>query len=353
MQPFLQNKNSNDSDLQPSESQMELWANCYDSTLVDPPSSAIRRWLKNSNPGNRLKMSRLKRLSTCYSKPKPSIQRMIHQMVVLRSLRGQSDQTIQHHRRAVLEQVASWLGMPEAVQEYNDGKERHQLLQLFSSSAKKTQIKQLPRDESDWSRHLSNWIRENTLRNGQDVKHRTIYKILAVDGFEGLEAKDLKNYLWNILNLKELRREYRHHLNAVRQMYEWLDTNSKVSSLMGTDSACVVCLALLHLYTQSLENVIVDDQIEIQTQRTRLWLEGYLHRNAAYYKDVRKVNNEMLQTLGQVYLESFQGKEDDWKLVGKEHLTQLGKKRWLKKTCVEKNVETESTSNMEPLENME
>ncbi|GIY15387.1 uncharacterized protein CEXT_25971, partial [Caerostris extrusa] len=260
MQPFLQNKNSIDSDLQPSESQMELWANCCDSTLVDPPSSATRRWLKNSNPASRLKMSRLKRLLTCYSKPKSSVQRMIHQMVVLRSLRGPSDQTIQHHRRAVLEQVASWLGMPEAVREDNDGKERHQLLQLFSTSAKKTQIKQLPRDESDWSRHLSHWVRENTLRNGQDVKHRTIYKILAVDGFEGLEAKDLKNYLWNILNLSELRREYRHHLNAVRQMYEWLDTHSEVSSLMGTDSACVVCLALLHLYMQSLENVIVDDQ---------------------------------------------------------------------------------------------
>lgn len=242
---------------------------------------------------------------------------MLHRMVLERSFKTSSQQTLGQHRRAVLCQIAKWLGLPDAVKERECDVERQKLLTMLSTVAKKKHVKELLRDESDWSRMLTSWLRLNTLSNSQDVKTRDIYRILGVDGFEGLEAKHLKYYLPNVLRIREMRFEYQSHLNAVRKMYDWIDTNDCVSCLTGTDSACVVCLALLHLYGQKL--AMMDDQTMHQVERMRLYLEGFLYRNSKYYRDVHKVTNQVLKKLADVYVEAS-GK-GIWETVAREQLS--------------------------------
>ncbi|GBN65639.1 hypothetical protein AVEN_122861-1 [Araneus ventricosus] len=238
-------------------------------------------------------------------------------MVLERSLRASSQQTLGQHRRAVLCQIAKWLGLSDAVEKQDCVLERQHLLTMLLTIGKKKRMKELPRDETDWSRMLTQWLRFNTLSNGHDVKTRHIYRILGVDGFEGLEAKHLKNYLPNVLHFQEMRCEYQSHLKAVRKMYDWIDTNDNVSCLTGTDSACIVCLALLHLYGRMLD--IVDDQTIYQVERMRLYLEGFLYRNSKYYRDVHKVTNELLKKMGTVYMEAC-GK-GAWQVVAHEQLS--------------------------------
>ncbi|GFQ91198.1 ribonucleoside-diphosphate reductase subunit M2 [Trichonephila clavata] len=120
-----------------------------------------------------------------------------------------------------------------------------------------------------------------------DVKERDIYQLLAVDGFDGFEAKHLKFYLSVILDQKVVRHEYRFHIKAVRAMYRWFESQPKVSSLTGTDSGCVVFLTLLQLYMNKLQ--LMDDEVTLQVHLAKRLAEGFLHRNANYYKDVRNV----------------------------------------------------------------
>ncbi|GFQ80494.1 ribonucleoside-diphosphate reductase subunit M2 [Trichonephila clavata] len=95
-----------------------------------------------------------------------------------------------------------------------------------------------------------------------DVKERDIYRWLAVDGFDGFEAKHLKLYLSAILDQKFIRQEYRLHIKAVLAMYRWFDSQPQMSSLTGTDSGCVVFLTLLQLYVNKLE--MMEDEITLQ-----------------------------------------------------------------------------------------
>lgn len=228
--------------------------------------------------------------------------------------------------------MARWLDLPADIdygQDYRDHLIR--LLLTTTTTTKKKRLRELPHDEAECLRLLSQWLRCNTLPNGKDVAQRHMYRILAVDGFDGLEAKDLKNYVSSIWNPTGCRLEYRLHGTAVRDMYDWIDASPEVSSLTGTDSACVVFLALLELYGQHLSRVMMDDEVAHQTQRARLGVEGFLHRNASYYKDVRKVNEVMLKTLGLVYSKRF----EQWQKVGSELLTALCHKRLAEKERVE------------------
>ncbi|GFR14686.1 ribonucleoside-diphosphate reductase subunit M2 [Trichonephila clavata] len=162
---------------------------------------------------------------------------------------------------------------------------KDQLLQLLSKGIKRKNLKHIPQDESEWIHLLNVWLRQSTMDH--DVKERDIYQLLAVDGFDGFEAKHLKFYLSVILDQKVVWHEYRFHIKAVRAMYRWFESQPKVSSLTGTDSGCVVFLTLLQLYMNKLQ--LMDDEVTLQVHLAKRLAEGFLHRNANYYKDVRNV----------------------------------------------------------------
>ncbi|GFR03762.1 uncharacterized protein TNCT_320351 [Trichonephila clavata] len=142
---------------------------------------------------------------------------------------------------------------------------------------------------------------------------------LPIAGFDGFEANHLKFYLSVILDQKVVRHEYRFHIKAVRALYRWFESQPKVSSLTGTDSGCVVFLTLLQLYMNKLQ--LMDDEVTLQVHLAKRLAEGFLHRNANYYKGVRNVTEVLLQELGNIYVEEWQGK--DWTCVANEQLARL------------------------------
>lgn len=213
----------------------------------------------------------------------------------------------------VLRRVSEWLQIPDMLDLYLDEIQRNQLVSLLYKGTKHT--KQLPQDDAEWSRLLTFWIRQNR------VEDRLIYHILAVDGFDGFEPKDLKYYLPAVIDPGCIRWEYRQHGIAVRSMYQWFESHSDVSSLTGSDSGCVVFLALLQLYVEEIPPV--DEQIAMQAHRAQAWAEGYLYRNASNHQDVRKVTPDLLRELGRVY-----GNAWDWHQVAREQLASLINKKW-------------------------
>ncbi|GBN05071.1 hypothetical protein AVEN_117940-1 [Araneus ventricosus] len=180
----------------------------------------------------------------------------------------------------------------------------------------------MPQEVLEWTRLLNQWLRQHAT---EDMVDRQIYRLLAIDGFEGFEAKDLRTYLASALNSKGIREEYRQHTRAVRSMYEWIDTRPEISSLMGTDSACVVFLAFLQLYESKLNTLLADDRVAMQTHRARRSAEGFLHRNASYYKDIRKVTEDLLREL--VFKYEYVWKGQDGRRIGTELMTRLSNKK--------------------------
>lgn len=246
------------------------------------------------------------------------LQDLLHKKVAQHCLKGYKEETLEQHRWKVLCEVASWLQLSDTLHIQQNEWVLDELLTLLLKDLKPKNVKQMPREELEWSRLLSQWMR---LHASEDVVGRQIYRLLAVDGFEGFEAKDLRSYLSNILNPKDIRKEYCQHVNAVRSMYDWIELQPDVSSLMGTDSACIVFLALLQLFERKLEELFSDDHIALRAHQARRLAEGFLHRNANYYKDVRKVTEEMLRELGERYEMAWKGK--DWSQLGTELMTQL------------------------------
>lgn len=230
----------------------------------------------------------------------------------------ETQKSLQECRWHVLCQVAEWLQVPHVLDTYEDEIPRQQLLTLLLKDLKSKNMKHVPRDDTEWMHQLNLWLRFN----GTEIKDRTICRLLAVDGFEGLEPKCLKSYLKNVLNPSYLRHEYRIHLVAVRHMYEWFETRDDVSCLTGTDSGCVVFLALLQLFVRELQHVLTDDPTARQVRNAREWTENYLFRHANYYRDVRNVTGELLQELGQTYRDTWKG-QPGWKRVGQEKLQSL------------------------------
>ncbi|GFY04601.1 uncharacterized protein TNCV_4416851 [Trichonephila clavipes] len=249
------------------------------------------------------------------------LKHLLQQKVVYQCLLGGREETIEQHRWKVLQQVAEWLNIPNALSMHQDYYVKDQLLQILSKGIKRKNVKKIPQDESEWVQLLNVWLRRNTMDH--DVKERDIYRLLAVDGFDGFEAKHLKLYLSSILDQKFIRQEYRLHVKAVRAMYQWFESQPQVSSLTGTDSGCVVFLTLLQLYMNKLK--MMEDEITLQVHLAKRSAEGFLHRNANYYKDVRNVTEALLQELGNIYVQEWQGK--DWTFVANEQLTRLIKNK--------------------------
>ncbi|GFR15192.1 uncharacterized protein TNCT_731951 [Trichonephila clavata] len=249
------------------------------------------------------------------------LKRLLQQKVVYQCLVGGREETIEQHQWKVLQQVAEWLHIPNALSMHQDDCVKDQLLQLLSKGITRKNFKKIPQDESEWTHLLNVWLRRNTMDH--DVKERDIYRWLAVDGFDGFEAKHLKLYLSAILDPKFIRQEYRLHIKAVRAMYRWFESQPQVSSLTETDSGCVVFLTLLQLYVNKLE--MIEDEITLQVHLAKRSAEGFLHRNANYYKDVRKVTEALLQEFGNIYVYEWQGK--NWTHVANEQLGRLMKNK--------------------------
>lgn len=214
------------------------------------------------------------------------------------------DDTLVEASRRVVKQVSEWLRVP-----LPDDRRQYQepLMALLSAN------RDLPRQPSEWNRLLSQWLRHNTVTGRDLVKDRTVYRLLAVDGFLGFKPKDLKKYLSNVLD-EDLRRDYRRHAEGIRRMYDQMD-----SSLTGTHSACVVFLALLKGIEDRL--TIHDQNVLMHLHRIRVWTEGFLHQDAEYYETIRNVDGAMLDRLMDVYTE--QDDDDGWKRVAEEQVKLL------------------------------
>ncbi|KAF8785777.1 hypothetical protein HNY73_011282 [Argiope bruennichi] len=151
---------------------------------------------------------------------------------------------------------------------------------------------------SDAPHLLDVYVRQNCIGKEKLIKTRDVFIVLGVDGFEGLVH--LKPYL----NASYSPRIYSSlHFKAVQNMYHAIETMT-ISSLTGTDSACVVFLSLLKLFRGS----ICDNQILIIMDQFFNKVESFMHRHAQYYQDVRLVNDDVLNQLARIYIET----NPDW-----------------------------------------
>lgn len=243
------------------------------------------------------------------------LKQLLNREVTRRCLEGR--QTILQHRWEVLEQVAKWLGIADDLEDFHDGQVREELIALLSRDVKRKNVRQVPLDDVDWERLLKQWLNHHIV--DKDVMSRDIYRLLAVDGIGGYEPSDLKKYLGHMLDPKKVRRDYRFHARAVRSMYNYLDSHPVLSSLIGTDSGCVVFLALLKLFTQTFTEMMQDDDVVMHIRNAKQSAEMFLYRNASYYKDVHAVTDSILDELGDVY----KACGHDWSRVGKEQLYEV------------------------------
>ncbi|GFS47237.1 uncharacterized protein TNCV_1129851 [Trichonephila clavipes] len=70
---------------------------------------------------------------------------------------------------------------------------------------------------------------------------------------------------------------------------------------------------------------MMEDEVTLQVHLAKRSAEGFLHRNANYYKDVRNVTEALLQELGNIYVQEWQGKY--WTFVAYEQLARLINKK--------------------------
>lgn len=240
---------------------------------------------------------------------------------------GRPFETLRFHRRQLIKQIADWIGFFDeddedfSASKDENGRYRHELVSLLATASKK-QFIDVPSDSSEWTKLLNKWLKANT--SGAVLSKRAMYRILAVDGFRGFKPKHLALYLPEVL--LPLREEYKSHVRGVRNMYEFFDENEKVSSLTGTDSACVIFLALLHWYQRQMEDDLMkDDQIVFQVKQAKSWAEGYLQQNGEYYQDVKNVDENLLEKFGKIYGEEFKKNDESWKVIGRELLPNLNR----------------------------
>lgn len=228
-------------------------------------------------------------------------------MLVRRIVHGKPFETIQFHRKQLMTQVVDWIG---AFDSDRDDSFRHELIGLLAKDLKQN-LKSVPTVDSEWTKLLKKWLKTS---GGMD---RRVYRILAVDGFRGLTPKDLKLYLPNVLS--PLRREYESHVCGVRKLYDHFDTYS----LSGTDSACIVFMALIDFYALRMQNdLMLDDQVRFRVQRAKSWAQLTLEQDVDYFRDVKNVDERLLKELGEIYAKEFQDAELV-KTLGRELLTHL------------------------------
>lgn len=254
------------------------------------------------------------------------IKKLLHEKLVRRVVSGRPFETLRFHRRQLIKQLADWIGVFDEDDDSSSGKDengryRHELMTLLAATSKKYFV-DVPADNSEWTKLLNKWLKANT--SGAVLSNRAVYRILAVDGFRGFRPKHLTSYLPEVL--LPLREEYKFHVRGVRNMYDFLDKNEKVSSLTGTDSACVIFLALLHWYERRMaDDLMKDDQITFQVKRAKSWAEGYLQQNGEYYHDVKNVDENLLETFGEIYGEEFKNDDESWKVIGCELLPMVNR----------------------------
>lgn len=229
-------------------------------------------------------------------------------------IRGKPFETLEYHRRQLVRELGEKMGVPS--EEGND-RFRNRLLGLLSSVSKQNST---PADNSDWVKLLNKWIKANS--SGAVLSNREIYEILAVDGFRGFKPKHLKLHLPEVLSPP--RKERESHRRGVRSMYDFFRERKGVSGLTGTDSACVVFLALIRWYSSRMrDDLMLDDQIEYGVGRAKIWAEGFLQQHADYYPDVKNVDEELLEEFGGVYERQF--RDESWREVGRELLAGLNR----------------------------
>lgn len=233
--------------------------------------------------------------------------------IVREIIHSRSNISLLQCRRNVLQEIAEWFHEKSTVDETLHYREN---LALLFANASIKRNKQMPLDETDWNRRLVQWMRRNNMTSDDLIKNREVYRLLGIDGFRGYKAKHLKNYFSNLL--QNLRPEYRDHTQAVRLLYEWFDTHEALVSLTGTESACIIYLALLTLYAEHLKSLLLDDQILARVKSAQVSAEGFLHERAEHHRDIRKVDDSLLKTLGQIYIDYF--RKEEWKCVGHELL---------------------------------
>lgn len=255
------------------------------------------------------------------------IKKLLHEKLVRQVVLGRPYESLRFHRRQLVKQLADWVGFFDE-DDFTSSKDenvhyRHELMNLLVTASKKYFI-DVPSDQSEWTKLLNKWLKANT--SGAVLLNRSIYRILAVDGFKGFKPKHLTLYLPEIL--LPLREEYKSHVRGIRNMYTFFDKNEKVSSLTGTDSACVIFLALLRWYENQMENDLMkDDQIIFQVKQAKSWAEGHLQQHREYYHDVRNVNENLLDMFGKIYGEEFKNSDKSWKVIGHELLPKLNREK--------------------------
>ncbi|GBO33063.1 hypothetical protein AVEN_34102-1 [Araneus ventricosus] len=188
-----------------------------------------------------------------------------------RFLKGRNHETRQHHHVAVLREVAELLNLPLPCER------EHRLQRLLGTTFYRSELGSL----------LDHWVRQHSIGPEKLIKTREPFAILGVDGFDGID--DFKAYLHTDA-------ADAHYLGVV-DMYSYMDA-SPIACLTGTDSACVVFLALLKLFSTQ----IVDDHVKIVVERVRNRTENFMHRHAQYYRDICLVNEDVLNALIRVYV---------------------------------------------------
>lgn len=307
------------------------------STSLDPSPNPYRKVLSNNIcKENIQKTSSLfvpqVTLNNCHSKQSTQIRwstnslddeikKLLNEKLVRQVVGGRPFDTLQFHRRKLINQLRDWIGVfyedEDSTRDENSNF-RHELVSLLATALKQN-LKDIPLENSEWTKLLNKWLRANT--SGTVISSREIYRILAVDGFRGFKPNHLKCYLPDIL--LPLRMEYKSHVRAIRNMYQFFDENENVSSLTGTDSACVIFLSLIDWYALQMKNdLMLDDQIMFKVHEAKSWAEGCLQQHGEYYRDVKNVDEKLLKKFGIIYAEQF--KEDEsWKVIGRELLTNL------------------------------
>lgn len=111
------------------------------------------------------------------------------------------------------------------------------------------------------------------------IKSKDLGVLLGVDGFLGYAPSDMKNYIDNLKYGQNI------HVETVRKMY---DLNI-VKSLSGTDASCLIFLALVSIY----KNSVSDDQAILAIDGVESDIKTYLSKNAKYYKDITTALNQL------------------------------------------------------------
>lgn len=292
---------------------MPLFDATSNPSTADPSCSYVQPVLPSKCPSKTL-VQRLLLIESLDAQLKSLLEKkLVHSFLL-----GRPTDTLLQHRHKLIEHISSWiLPSKETCIETLDSFFRDELLTLLLAETKHFS-REIPQDESEWNKLINQWIRINS--TDDVVYKRNIYYILGVDGFSGIKPKDLKHYLWNVLN--PLQNMFIMHVNGVRAMYNFFDIHLDVQSLSGTDVAGVIFLALLNFYATQHPELLLDDHVSLLVQRTRVMAEGYLHKQSEYFRDLKNVNEIMLQILAELYAEQFT-REDYLKNVGQKMIKQL------------------------------